>query len=149
MDAMYIWLIAGVLFFALEAIGISGVGLLFAGFGATTVGSLVYYGVLSQGHLINQFVIFFIATALWAVLLWKPLQKFRLRSPAQGYNNMIGETAYVGASGIDEKGGEVTWSGTIMKAQIANGSSAKRLEAGSQVTIVDIVGTTLMVKPKG
>lgn len=148
MDVMYIWLVAGVLFFALEAIGISGIGFLFAGFGATTVGSLVYYGTLPQEDIINQFVVFFVTTALWAVLLWKPLQKFRLRNPAQGYNNMIGETAYVGASGIDEKGGEVTWSGTIMKAQIANGASAKRLEAGSQVTIVDIVGTTLMVKPR-
>ena len=148
MDIMYIWLIAGVLFFALEALGISGIGFLFAGFGATTVGSLVYYSVLPQDALINQFVVFFIATAAWAILLWKPLQRFRLRSPAQGYNNMIGETAYVGASGIDEKGGEVTWSGTIMKAQIAQGVSAKRLDAGSQVTIVDIVGTTLMVKPK-
>ncbi len=148
MDAMYIWLIAGVVFFALEAIGISGIGFLFAGFGATTVGTLVFYGALTPENTITQFIVFFAATAIWTVLLWKPIQQFRLRNPARGYNNMIGETAYVGASGIDEKGGEVTWSGTIMKAQIANGVAVKRMEAGSQVTIVDIVGTTLMVKPK-
>ncbi len=145
---MYIWLIAGVLFFALEAIGISGIGFLFAGFGATTVGTLVYYGILDAGNTITQFIVFFVSTAIWAMLLWKPLQKFRLRNGSQGYSNMVGETAYVGSNGIDAKGGEVTWSGTIMKAQIASGVSQSRLEAGSQVTIVDIVGTTLMVKPK-
>jgi membrane protein implicated in regulation of membrane protease activity len=148
MDAMYIWLIAGVLFFALEAIGISGVGFLFAGFGATTVGTLVYSGMLQADNTIIQFIIFFATTAIWAILLWKPLQQFRLRKGPQGYSNMVGETAYVGSNGIDAKGGEVTWSGTIMKAQIAAGVTLTRLEAGSQVTIVDIVGTTLMVKPK-
>jgi membrane protein implicated in regulation of membrane protease activity len=59
---------------------------------------------------------------------------------------MIGEVAFVGSAGITKQaGGEVTWSGTIMKAKLSDDTSAERLEGGTQVTIKAINGNTLIV----
>lgn len=143
-----LWLAAGVMFMIAEALGISGVGLLFAGLGAVVTGAAVHYGLVGEHATLLQFLIFFVATALWALFLWKPLQKFRL--PRHGhYSNIVGETAYVGSNGLTKQaGGEVTWSGTIMKAQLVQNASVDRLEAATQVIIVEVKGATLIVKPK-
>ncbi len=145
MTTMYLWLLAGVVFLGVEALGIPGVGMLFAGLGAIITGAAIYLHIIAEDATLTQFTVFFIATAVSAAVLWKPLQKRKTRG---GYSNMVGDTAYVGSAGLDSKGGEVTWSGTIMRAQIARGVQAERLEAGSQVTIVEISGNILIVKPK-
>jgi len=145
----YAWLIAGVALIAAEAIGISGIGLLFAGLGAIVTGAAIYLGWAADEAHVMQGVIFFAASAVWALLLWKPLQKFRMGKHGGGYSNIVGETAYVGSQGLSkQKGGEVTWSGTIMKAQLVKNAHADKLEAGSQVTVVDVQGATLVVKPR-
>ena len=58
------------------------------------------------------------------------------------------ETATVGAKGLTAKGGEISWSGTIMKAKLAADAGVDTLPAGSDVEITDIEGITLIVKPK-
>ena len=143
----YIWLIAGVLMLFVEAFGLPGVGIMFAGVGAIIVGMALKLGILSDVDLVAQFSLFFAATAVSAIALWKPLQKFRLgKSP--GYSNMVGDTAYVGASGLSHaQGGEVTWSGTIMRAKIAEHAGVEHIAAGTPVIITAISGTTLIVKP--
>lgn len=147
MTTSTIWLLSGIAFMLLEAFGLPGIGFLFAGFGALTVGMLVY--VLPDISSNMQWIVFFASAAAWAALLWKPLQKLRLPQPGKGYNNMIGDTAYAGSGGITKaKGGEATWSGTIMKAQLADDAGVDNLEAGTAVTITDVSGVTLIVKPK-
>jgi len=149
MNITYLWLLAGVAFVAAEALGLPGVGMLFAGLGAITVGGALFLGMLGTDAQTTQFSLFFITTAIYALLLWKPLQKMRIGKPGSEYRNIVGETAYVGASGLDKhSGGEVTWSGTIMKAQLAKGTHTQSLEAGSQVVVVELSGATLIVKPK-
>lgn len=143
-----LWLIAGVLFMAAEAFGTPGIGMLFAGLGAITTGAAVYFGWLAEDATTAQFIVFFAAAAVFAVLLWKPLQRFRLGKNG-GYNNIVGETAYVGSSGISrDNGGEVTWSGTIMRAEMAPDAPPGRLEAGAAVVITAVHGNKLVVKPK-
>ena len=145
----YIWLIAAVCLMALETIGFTGAGLMFAGLGALVAGAAVHLGLLSNDAYIIQLITFTVATSLWSYLLWKPLQKFRAGKRSGTYNNIIGDTAYVGSSGINKKtGGEVTWSGTIMKAQLASNVGVEAVEAGSQVEIIEVTGATLIVKPK-
>lgn len=140
-----LWLIAGVACFALEAIGMSGIGFLFAGLGALTVGSLVT--AMPELSLLQQGVIFLAATALWAALLWKPLRKYRGAETKNGYQNMIGDTVYIGAQGLAPGAiGEATWSGTIMKAELAPGAEA--LAAGAAAVIISVTGNTLIVKSK-
>lgn len=145
----HLWLLVGVVFLAAEALGVSGVGLLFAGFGALTIGALLQAELISEADTVLQLVVFCAATALWTALLWKPMKRFRLGQRSGGYHNMVGETAIVAGAGIDKaRGGEVTWSGTIMKAELDPAVSASRLEAGSQVTILGVKGATLIVAPK-
>lgn len=145
----YLWLGAGVALFFVEAFGLPGVGMMFAGIGAFFVGTLLYLGIIDVSAHTAQFTYFFIITGLSAALLWKPLQQFRIGKRSPGYNNIVGETGYVGSNGISKTaGGEVTWSGTIMKAQLAHSVGVDKLEAGTPVVIVDISGSTLLVKPK-
>jgi membrane protein implicated in regulation of membrane protease activity len=150
-NAGFIWLVAGVLFLLIEALGVSGVGFLFAGLGALVAGVAVQMGWTGEEAYLAQFIVFFISVALWAALLWKPMQKFRVGHGRHGggYSNIVGDVAYVGSSGLSKKsGGEVTWSGTIMKAQLAKHVQAEMLEAGTQVVIEEVTGATLIVKPK-
>ncbi len=143
----YAWLIAGVILMVLEAVGIPGVGLMFAGLGAIVAGIGVHFGWIANGAYVTQAIIFLAATSVWSYLLWRPIMKMRVGKRGN-YSNIVGDTAFVGSTGIDRKlGGEVTWSGTIMRAQIAPGAG-ERIEAGAQVEIIDVTGATLVVKPK-
>lgn len=146
MSPYILWLAAGVVFFALEALGANGIGFLFAGMGALSVGA--WLKAAPETPQITQYIVFFAATALWTVLLWKPLQQFRIKK-SSGYNNIIGETAYIGGSGL-RKGetGEATWSGTIMKAELSGDCTVESLAGGAQAIIVAVNGNTLIVKPK-
>ena len=143
----YIWLVFGIICLLMEALGVNGIGFFFAGLGALTVGTLMNLDLVAVDAYITQAIAFFLTTALWTAILWAPLKKHRSKSSS--YNNIIGETAYVGSGGVSKKdGGEVTWSGTIMKAKLAEHASVDRLDAGAEVIITAISGVTLTVKPK-
>jgi len=145
MSPYILWLAFGVVCFVIEALVVSGVGFLFAGLGALTVGSIItaYPEIIP----LQQGVLFLGTTALWAAFLWKPLQKFLGKSSGKGYQNLIGDTCYIGGAGL-QKGmvGEATWSGTIMRAQLADGIDI--LLPGAAATITGITGNTLIVKPQ-
>lgn len=146
LNNLHYWLIAGVVFSIAEAIGMSGFGLIFAGFGGLSVGMLINFGVLEMDSILPQFVVFFIATILWELVLWKPLEKWRKTKGKSEYHNIIGQTAIVAASGlIKENGGQVTWSGAIMKAKFVSGEGENSLQSGAKVVIKDIIGNTLIV----
>ncbi len=146
MSAFITWLLAGIVFLAVEAFGLPGVGLMFAGFGAFSVG--VWLNVAPSTTVLTQFVIFFGTTTIWAGLLWKPLKKFRIGKTG-GFSNIIGDTAFVSGSGLQKNiVGEASWSGTIMKAELAADAKVDSLATGEQVTITAISGNTLIVKPK-
>lgn len=145
-----IWLLAGIIFLALEAFGISGVGFLFAGLGAFIAGIVVETGVIAEDAALAQFAAFFFATTATAMLLWKPMKRFRMgQGGDQEYSNMIGETAIVKNHAL-KKGavGQAAWSGTLMKATLDPAANIEELPAGSEVEIVSVRGTTLTVKPK-
>ncbi len=149
LNVAYSWLLAGVFLLLVEAFGLPGTGVVFAGLGAITAGSAVYSGGLAPEDSTAQFIVFFISSALWAALLWKPMQKIRLgKKGSAPYSNIVGDTAYAGSAGITRHSGEATWSGTIMQARLEQGSAVDRLEAGSPATIVAVSGATLTVKPK-
>ena len=93
---------------------IPGIGSIFVGLGAVTLG-----GFLLAGGWIDttssQFIVFFLSTGVWAVLLWKPLKKF-VEEEDSGFDDMIGGTAVVYGDALRSwKTGQVKWSETIMK----------------------------------
>ena len=145
MDHYMLWLFAGVIFLAAEALGASGIGLFFAGLGALTIGSIV----TARPDLapLSQWIIFFAATALWAILLWKPFQRFRGDGGESPYKNIVGDTAFIGVGGLEAgQIGEATWSGTIMRAELAH--NAAPIAPGGAAIITAVSGNTLIVKPK-
>lgn len=148
LSTMTIWLFAGVFFLVLEALGLPGAGLLFAGLGALVAGILISMGLIGEADSLMQFIVFFLATGIWAAILWKPLQKFKTGRQEKKFNNIIGDTAVVGKVGLSDEGGRVKWSGTTMNAQLAKEAAGQSLAPGAKVIITDIEGTTLIVKPK-
>lgn len=143
------WLILGGILIALEALSIPGIGFLFAGLAAVTTGGLLAFGLLDTQSFLTQLLIFLLSTALWAALLWAPLQRYMKRNSSTSYKNIVGKTAVVSDEGL-KKGvvGKVKWSGTWMTARLSETSSVEELEAGQEVVINSISGTELTVSPK-
>ncbi len=67
----------------------------------------------------------------------------------QRVRERVGDTAYVGSQGLCKDNiGEVTRSGVIERALLAQDCSAELLEAASEVIVVDDLGSKLIVRPK-
>lgn len=147
-NVMIIWLVVGVVLFVAE-MAIPGIGFLFAGAGALTVGMLLNFSVLSVDDTLLQILVFVVSTAIWTIILWKPIQKMRMGKNKTSYNNIVGETATVTDKGLSKtNGGEVIWSGVNMRAKLEEQSGFEFLEAGKQVIIKEINGNILTVIPK-
>ncbi len=150
LNVVYEWLIVGVVFIALEAFGIPGVGFFFMGIGALATGILLSLDWIGDEQIIVQFAVCFAIALASGVLLWRPIQKlFPSSKTSPGYNDVIGATAIVGAGGL-RRGGEgiVLWSGTIMKAELAPDAGVSMLAENTAVTIIAVMGAKLIVSPK-
>src|SRR5689334_17594321 len=90
-----IWLICGAIFVAFEATIAPGIGFLFVGLAAITVGGLINFEVIDAAKLITQLASFLGLTFVWAGVLWLPLKKFQRNHKGNHYSNIIGETATV------------------------------------------------------
>ena len=145
---LILWLVFGVALLIAEAV-VAGFGFLFAGCGALTVGLLLNLGVISIDDSLVQFVVFFATTALWALLLWKPVQKLKNSKNKTSYNNIIGQIVEVVNNGLSKDNyGEVLWSGTVMRAKLAHNSSVESVEIGAKMLVQDIIGNVLIIVPK-
>lgn len=146
MSASILWLIAGAALLALEAFGIPGIGFLFVGLGALGTAVTIEIGVIGTEDYVSQFASFFITSAAFTVLLWKRLKAWRIGKGQENVGNMVGDNAIVGKNGLTRgKEGQVTWSGTTMRAVLA-ADAADSIAAGTQVTITAVKGTLVTVK---
>lgn len=139
MSAIIWMLISGALIIA-EVFASLHLALLFAGLAALTTGGVIAFGLVDDGDVILQLVIFFAATTFWAAILWKPLLKRRAGSQ---YNDLIGKIA-IAESDFKGNSGKVKWSGTIMNARLA--SDEFEIKAGEELIIKSIEGNILTVK---
>ncbi len=140
------WLIAGAFFIFLEIAVLEGIGFLFAGLGAISVGAVLVSGrVMEPTH---QFMLFFALTGVWTGLLWKPLKKF-LKGKNGGYNDMVGSTAIVYGEDLAKgKTGKVKWSGTIMKCKVDTDYSLEGpIPLNTEVVITEVSQGILIVRP--
>ncbi len=142
-----IWFICGAALVALEATLVPGVGVLFAGLGAITVGAALAIGMIDS--LIAQFVVFFVSTGIWAILLWKTIKNL-LRGKKSGFTDMVGTAAVVFGNALENgKMGQVKWSGAIMNCRLESGiEEMETIEPGTEVTIASISKGVLIVRPK-
>lgn len=140
------WLIFGILCFALEALGMTGVGLFFAGLGSVVVAVIIESGLVGEQAYISQFAWFFALTVLWAAVLWKPIKNYRMHKKGADYSNMVGDYCKVAEIPLVKgKRGKVKWSGTTMIAELAEGSAAEVIAVDEDVVIKEVKGTTLYV----
>lgn len=146
MSPTILWLIAAAAFLTLEAFGLPGVGALFAGLGALTVAAMLSAGLLSDSDILWQVGTFLLNSSLLALILWKPLKKWRTTRSEAPYSNMVGDEATVIGALEGDTLGQVRWSGTTMNARLAHGHGS--LAEGSAVIIREVRGTTLIVAAK-
>lgn len=140
----YTWMLIGIILILCEVLTTPGIGILCAGLGSITIGMMILFGLVMDNDYILQFSWFFACTVGWALILWKPLLK--LRYSKQQYYNIIGERAIVYKHDlIQGKSGEVKWSGTVMKALIAENSESSSISAGQEVIIKNLKGNILLV----
>ncbi len=157
MDALsshvsYIWLIAGAILIIFEAATVPGLGIFLGGLGAICTGILIEAGYIDASSSGAQFACFLALTAFWALVLWKPMLKFRGGIKGKHHaelDNVVGGSAIVDERGLKRgETGQVLWSGTVMKAELDDSTNIDSLSAGSHVTIKSISGTTFKVIPK-
>jgi membrane protein implicated in regulation of membrane protease activity len=138
MSVTALWLIAGAAFVGIEMFGVPGIGFLFAGIAALMVGGAIELGAISPESTVLQFGLFFLITTVSAALLWKKLKT--VRGPS--YSNMVGTTAEVIGAGLSgHREGQVKWSGTIMRARLADEVVIDVLPSGTFVVIKKVEGT--------
>lgn len=149
MEIAYYWFLASALFFLAEALGISGIGLLFAAIGAFCLGILLQTGLLSPENIVAQGALFFLLTAIWAAVLWAPIKKIRMKKSTRDHQDIVGRMAVVDDGGL-RKGarGNARWSGTTMNARLADDAAINTAAAGDELKIVKVDGSTLVLAQK-
>ncbi len=140
-----LWLLGGGVLMGFEAMLAPGIGFFFAALGAITVGVALLVGLI-EGET-SQMTLFFVSTALWALILWKPFRSFH-GNKGTGYSDMVGASAIVGDGGL-KKGdkGNVRWSGTTMTARLESDCPVESVPAGEEVIIQKVSGGVLVVAP--
>lgn len=144
------WFLAGTILVLIEVFAIPGLGFLFAGLGAITLGGLITYGVIAEVTVAAQIAYFFLFTSIWAAILWAPLRKFSKNSKTKQFENLKGTYGSVeNKEGlIAGKIGYIKWSGAKMRAAIVEGSETKSIAFGENVWVHDQVDGVLQVDVK-
>ncbi|MFT6071716.1 MAG: hypothetical protein ACJARD_001138 [Alphaproteobacteria bacterium] len=139
MSDIVIWSILGMVLMMLEIFGIQGIGVLFTGFSAITVSLLIYINPDLNSNIGLQLLYFFIFTAIWSAILWVPLKKFINYGDSGDYSNIIGTYANVSKDMEKGKVGEIIWSGTKVRAMIADENTKDQISAETSVKITSVI----------
>lgn len=132
----------------LEVTVTPGIGMLFAAFGAFTLGTLLALGILNDPSIFGQVAWFLSFTAIWTVILWHPLKSW-MQSKSKPYENFAGTKAIVGDDGLVKgKTGAAIWSGATMKARIAPDAVIESVVGGEEVWVQYTEGNVLLVDVK-
>ncbi len=148
-----VWMCVGAVFLIIEVTVIPGIGLVFVGLGALTLSGLMAFKLFSADSAIYkdlyaQLGCVLAFTTVWAAALWAPLKKLQERQRAAKYQDFVGQTAFVGPTRLLKgRTGTVKWSGVAMRARLIDDAEVKELAPFEEVTIVDMQGGTLVVKP--
>ncbi len=142
-----IWYILAAILMVLEVVFGFTVVLLFAALAAFSLGVMIDYGVIYHDDWVMSLAYFFGFTIFWSLVAFKPLRNLLNKSAGgANYSNIIGSKAIVAKGGL-QKGhrGEVTWSGSFFKAEIAENSEHDSIVAGGLVKIVAVEENVFIV----
>jgi membrane protein implicated in regulation of membrane protease activity len=139
------WLLLAALFAAIEIFAIPAIGFIFAALGALVTALCLQFGWIDATPAM-AFSAFFATTVASGLLLWRWLKN--LYQGRGNYSDVIGTTAEVCEAPLTKgKRGTVRWSGTTMRAMLAEDAPVTEVAVGSTVTVIAANGTTLTVKP--
>ena len=141
-----LWVVVAVVFIIIE-VSVPGIGGLFSGVAALTLGALLIFEVIHPETFVAQLAWFFGLTILWAAVLWKPLKRM-MKPPGEAYSDIIGTHAKVENRLEKGKLGTVKWSGTTMRSRIVETSELDFIDEGQEVWVHDKDGTVLLVDVK-
>jgi membrane-bound ClpP family serine protease len=136
-SAPIFWFIAGTIMVLIEVFAIPGLGFLFAGLAAITLGGLISFDVLNEVTTVAQLAYFFFFTSIWWAALWIPLRKFTKNKKGKTFENLVGTYGTVDDKNGLEAGkiGHIKWSGARMRAIIKKDSTTQKIEEGSTVWV--------------
>ncbi|MBM3467318.1 MAG: NfeD family protein [Alphaproteobacteria bacterium] len=148
--AVEIWLLIGVIFIIIEFSKIPGIGFLFLGLGALTTSALISsYSEITD----YQIATFGLVSFAWFLVQWWPLKKFvygkkKENGVNQGYFDLVGNQVTVFNQSIEPgKIGQVSWSGTIMNAKLAD-SEKEQGKPGDVLYVLEVKGNILICSHK-
>lgn len=143
------WLVIAIILMILEVVLGFTIVLFFSGLACFTVAALIYFNYITPDSIITQFAAFFLATTAWALILWKPLKGMvrRIHTSDATATSIIGQEAIVINGPLHlGKIGNVTWSGTTVKAKMADDSAHSTLKEGTSVKVVAITDNIFIVR---
>ena len=142
--ASLLFLLAGIAFvIELTVMGLSGLVLFFA-IGCFITGILTYTGVLNSWE--AEVFSVGLLSSLSALILWKPLKRFQSKAiPVDESSDMTGRTV-TSPEDVTLKGGAIRYSGINWPARL-DPSCTQDIASGEPCVIVQVDGTTMIVKP--
>lgn len=142
----FFWLIAGILFIAMEVLYIQGFGFLFAGLASICVFLLMEFDVISHEFLADISV-FFILTVLWGAVLWIPLKKHSNANKASRLSKIVNSIVVVSGGDIHQNIGQIEWENMKFKAKISPKSKARYVQSGERVIATEIKNDIVYIEP--
>lgn len=146
----FVWITIAIIFLFLEASAIPGVGFLFAGLSALSVGGLISFSIIDNYDYTAQFIFCSLFAIIWFCVLWYPLKKYRsLNNSETPYQNINGSEAILVSETLkNNENGKIKWSGTIMNAKAIINQENVVLTKGERVIIKSITGNTAIIIPE-
>ena len=134
------WALLGFVAISIELSVISGFGVIFFGLGCLTLAVQLHH--IGDIDLQMQTIYLLLYTAIWFILLWKPLKAFISSNNKINPNGMIGVQVVVEESSIaPNNDGRVKWSGAIMNARNVSSSLVQK---GDVMTVKEVEGNILI-----
>ncbi len=128
-----------VLQFSVFWVAFFGLGALVAAIAAYLFPSLDWAGTTA---------VFAVASALICLALLKPLRKWQQSTEGVAGNDAVGQRVTVLKEVTSGTAGQVHWSGTDWRSELAEGVE-DAIEEGAEAQIVSLSGITLYIKPQG
>lgn len=127
-----VWYALGIILIVLEVSGLQGVGLIFAGVAAITLGAFIDFHFILVSSTLEAIAFFFLFTIIWAIILWYPIKQLSKNSKLKKFVDLVGTEAIIDTpEGLrKDKIGYVKWSGVRMRAKL------------DEISISDIVADT-------
>lgn len=143
-----IWSLIGIGLLCVEIFFIQGMGVLFMGFAAITVGITMYiHPDLEYANLAVKIVYFLLFTTMWGALLWYPLKSFCGYSCENDYKNIVGTLGIVSDVVTKETLGNMRWSGTTVKCKVDPESNYNSIKPETHVRVTGLVDNIFIVSP--